>query len=51
MQLLRVAKKLSKYLSPQVYNSIFEDETQVELGATSKPISVMFSDIVGFTFF
>jgi adenylate cyclase len=49
MQLLMLAKKLSKYLSPQVYSSIFEDETQVELGATNKPISVMFSDIVGFT--
>jgi adenylate cyclase len=49
LQLSRLAIKLSKYLSPQIYSSIFEDDTQVELGAISKPLSVMFSDIVGFT--
>lgn len=44
-----LSTKLSKYLSPQVYESIFAGETEVTLGSSRKKLTVFFSDIVGFT--
>lgn len=41
--------KLSKYLSPQVYSSIFEGKQDVKLGASRKELTVFFVDIVKFT--
>jgi len=41
--------KLSKYLSPQVYKSIFKGDQDVKIGSTRKKLTVFFSDIVGFT--
>jgi len=41
--------KLSKYLSPQVYSSIFVGTQSVEIGSKRKKLTVFFSDIVGFT--
>ncbi|MBF0448093.1 MAG: adenylate/guanylate cyclase domain-containing protein [Magnetococcales bacterium] len=41
--------KLSKYLSPQVYESIFSGAKQVELSTERKKLTVFFSDIKDFT--
>lgn len=41
--------KLSKYLSPQVYASIFSGEQKVELAAQRKKLTVFFSDIAYFS--
>jgi class 3 adenylate cyclase len=41
--------KLSKYLSPQVYSSIFVGAQTVEIASKRKKLTVFFSDIVGFT--
>ncbi len=43
-----LATKLSKYLSPQVYDTIFTGKREVRLETTRKTLSVFFSDIVGF---
>lgn len=42
-------KKLSKYLSPQVVQSIFEGKQEALIGTKRKKLSIFFSDIVGFT--
>ena len=44
-----LSAKLSKYLSPQIYSSIFSGEQSVEIASKRKKLTVMFSDIVGFT--
>jgi class 3 adenylate cyclase len=44
-----LADKLSRYLSPGVYASIFSGERDVKLETYRKPLTVFFSDIVGFT--
>ncbi len=44
-----LASKLSKYLSPQVYRSIFAGEKDVRVESYRTNLTVMFSDIVGFT--
>ncbi len=41
--------KLSKYLSPQVYESIFSGKAEVRVGADRKYLTVFFSDIASFT--
>ena len=41
--------KLSKYLSPQVYSSIFKGSQAVEIASRRKILTVLFSDIVDFT--
>jgi PAS domain S-box-containing protein len=41
--------KLSKYLSPQVYSSIFSGSQSVEIASTRKKLTVFFSDIADFT--
>ena len=48
-QLNALASKLSKYLSPQVYDSIFTGEKDVKIETSHKPLTVFLSDIVGFT--
>lgn len=44
-----LAVKLSKYLSPQVYASIFAGSRDVELATERKRLTVFFSDIKDFT--
>ncbi len=44
-----LSTKLSKYLSPQVYESIFKGERAVELSTQRKKLTVFFSDIKDFT--
>jgi len=41
--------KLAKYLSPQVYKSIFSGAQEVKLESQRKKLTVFFSDIAGFT--
>jgi len=41
--------KLSKYLSPQVYSSIFTGQRSVEIASNRKKLTVFFSDIADFT--
>ncbi|MBF0279989.1 MAG: adenylate/guanylate cyclase domain-containing protein [SAR324 cluster bacterium] len=48
-QLEALATKLAKYLSPQVYNSIFSGEREVKIETYRKTLTIFFSDIVGFT--
>jgi class 3 adenylate cyclase len=49
--LKRLSTRLAKYLSPQVYESIFAGKQQVTVSSTRKKLTVFFSDIVGFTEF
>ncbi len=44
-----LADKLSKYLSPQVYRSIFSGDKDVRLESYRKRLTVFFSDIKDFT--
>jgi class 3 adenylate cyclase/CheY-like chemotaxis protein len=44
-----LSDKLSRYLSPQIYQSIFEGKQDASIGSSRKKLSVFFSDIVGFT--
>jgi adenylate cyclase len=48
-QMTLLASKLAKYLSPQVYDNIFSGEREVRIETHSKPLTVFFSDIAGFT--
>jgi len=48
-QSIALSHKLSKYLSPQVWQSIFTGERDVRLETQRKKLSVFFSDIKGFT--
>ena len=44
-----LSTKLSKYLSPQVYSSIFTGQRNVEIASSRKKLTVFFSDIADFT--
>lgn len=44
-----LSSRLSKYLSPQIYASIFSAGDSVEIAPKRKKLTVFFSDIVGFT--
>jgi class 3 adenylate cyclase len=44
-----LSRKLGKYLSPQVYQSIFSGRRTVELRTERKRLTIFFSDIVEFT--
>lgn len=48
-QLEALSAKLAKYLSRQVYDSIFEGRTDVRVQSYRKELTVFFSDIEGFT--
>ena len=48
-ELESLSNKLSKYLSPQVYSSIFSGKQEVRLASQRKKLTVLFSDIVSFT--
>jgi len=47
--LQNLSNKLSKYLSPQIYESIFSGEKDVALTSARKKLTIFFSDIVNFT--
>jgi class 3 adenylate cyclase len=44
-----LSRQLAKYLSPQVYQSIFEGRQEVKIASTRKKLTVFFSDIADFT--
>lgn len=48
-RLAELAGNLGKYLSPELYRSIFSGETRVAIGSSRKILTVFFSDIVQFT--
>ena len=48
-ELVQLSNKLSKYLDPQVYRSIFTGTQDVELATKRKKLTVFFSDIKDFT--
>lgn len=45
----RLSHKVSKYISPQIWESIFSGRKDVQLETQRKKLVVFFSDIVGFT--
>ncbi len=49
LKLEALAGKLSRYLPPPVYASIFSGEREVRVETYRKPLTIFFSDIVGFT--
>jgi class 3 adenylate cyclase len=44
-----LSRQLAKYLSPQVYKSIFEGRQEVKIASSRKKLTVFFSDIADFT--
>ncbi|SCA55555.1 Adenylate cyclase (fragment) [Candidatus Terasakiella magnetica] len=44
-----LSNSLSKYLSPQIYDSIFSGDTEVSLKTQRKKLTVFFSDLKDFT--
>jgi adenylate cyclase len=47
--LATVSMKISKYLSPQIYKSIFSGERDVKINTERKKLTIFFSDIKDFT--
>jgi adenylate cyclase len=45
----QLSNQLAKYLSPQVYESIFSGKQEVKLVSQRKRLTVFFSDLAGFT--
>jgi class 3 adenylate cyclase/phosphoglycerate-specific signal transduction histidine kinase len=45
----QLSNQLAKYLSPQVYESIFAGKQEVKIASRRKELTVFFSDIAGFT--
>jgi class 3 adenylate cyclase/HAMP domain-containing protein len=45
----QLSNQLAKYLSPQVYDSIFSGKQEVKLASQRKRLTVFFSDLVTFT--
>jgi len=48
-RLEQLSRQLAKYLSPQVYKSIFEGRQEVKIASSRKKLTVFFSDIADFT--
>ncbi|MGL1936551.1 MAG: response regulator [Fibrobacterales bacterium] len=48
-QMQLIAEQLGKYMSPEVYSSIFTGARSVVLGSATKNLTVFFSDIVNFS--
>ena len=48
-QAKKLSRKLAKYLSPQIWESIFSGRQEVKLESQRKKLVVFFSDIRGFT--
>ena len=48
-ELEALSTKLAKYLSKQVYDSIFSGKTEVKIESYRKNLTVFFSDVQGFT--
>lgn len=44
-----ISHKLSRYLAPQIYQEIFFGDRDAKIESYRKPLTIFFSDIVGFT--
>jgi adenylate cyclase len=44
-----ISKKISRYISPQIYDAIFSGRSDAELATKRKKLSIFFSDIKDFT--
>src|SRR3546814_8600458 len=47
--LATVSMKIAKYLSPQIYKSIFSSEKDVAIATERKKLTIFFSDVQNFT--
>lgn len=45
----QLSNQIAKYLSPQVYDSIFTGRREVKVASRRRKLSIFFSDIAGFT--
>ena len=45
----QLSNQLAKYLSPQIYDSIFHSKEEVKVASSRKKLTVFFSDIADFT--
>lgn len=45
----QLSNQISKYLSPQIYDSIFTGKREVKVASHRRKLSIFFSDIAGFT--
>jgi adenylate cyclase len=45
----QLSNQIAKYLSPQIYDSIFTGKREVKVASHRKKLSIFFSDIAGFT--
>ena len=45
----QLSNQLAKYLSPQVYDTIFRSEQEIKIVSSRKKLTVFFSDIANFT--
>jgi class 3 adenylate cyclase len=45
----QLSNQISKYLSPQIYESIFTGKREVKVASHRRKLSIFFSDIAGFT--
>jgi class 3 adenylate cyclase/HAMP domain-containing protein len=45
----QLSNQIAKYLSPQVYDSIFTGKREVKVASHRRKLSIFFSDIAGFT--
>ena len=48
-ELLSISSRIARYISPQIYESIFSGRTDSELHTTRKKLTIFFSDIKDFT--
>jgi class 3 adenylate cyclase len=48
-QLEKLSSQLAKFLSPQIYQSIFSGKQQAEIKTERKKLTVCFTDLTGFT--
>jgi class 3 adenylate cyclase len=45
----QISNQIAKYLSPQIYESIFTGKREVKVASHRRKLSIFFSDIAGFT--
>ncbi|MGJ0504768.1 MAG: adenylate/guanylate cyclase domain-containing protein [Methylocystis sp.] len=48
-ELERLSARLSKYLSPQLYGTLFKNKNVASISAKRKKLTIFFSDVVGFS--
>ena len=46
---IQIKKAMSNYIAPQIMNEVLSDPSKLKLGGSRKELSILFSDIKGFT--